>query len=143
MSGIVVGVDGSPGSALALEWAMHHAARRQAALTVLSVYQAVESPWTGNATAMFANASDIEQIRHSSEEMVAKAASTMPDPPKVTVKVVTGFPAAELISESEDAELVVVGSRGAGGFARLLVGSVSNQVVHHAKCPIAVIPPQR
>jgi nucleotide-binding universal stress UspA family protein len=56
------------------------------------------------------------------------------------VDAVSGSPAEELLSATQDAELLVVGSRGAGGFARLVMGSVSSQVSHHAPCPVVVIP---
>ena len=55
--------------------------------------------------------------------------------PEVTVSVTEGDPAEELVKASRDADLLVVGSRGSGGFARLLMGSVSSQVTHHAACP--------
>ena len=57
--------------------------------------------------------------------------------------VVTGDPAEELIKASSDADMLVVGSRGNGGFARLLLGSVSSKVMHHAACPVTVIPERR
>jgi nucleotide-binding universal stress UspA family protein len=55
----------------------------------------------------------------------------------------SGFPAKALIDESEKADLIVVGSRGGGGFGALFLGSVSSQVVHHAKCPVVVVPPSK
>ena len=61
-------------------------------------------------------------------------------PPTVTVRAVTGLPAEELLAAAADADMIVVGSRGAGGFKRLLLGSVSTQVTHHARCPVVVIP---
>lgn len=59
--------------------------------------------------------------------------------PQVTVNVVTGDPAEELIKASRDADMVVVGSRGSGGFTSLLMGSVSSKVTHHAAFPVVVI----
>jgi nucleotide-binding universal stress UspA family protein len=61
----------------------------------------------------------------------------------VRVDVVTGDPAEELVKASRDADLLVVGSRGSGGFARLLMGSVSSKVTHHAACPTVVVPGPR
>ena len=52
----------------------------------------------------------------------------------------SGLPAEELLSAARDADMIVVGSRGAGGFARLLMGSVSTQITHHALCPAVIIP---
>ena len=63
--------------------------------------------------------------------------------PDVIVNAVIGDPAEEHIKASRDADLVVVGSRGGGGFSTLLMGSVSSKVVHHAACPVVVVPENR
>ena len=61
-------------------------------------------------------------------------------PAEITVSVIRGDPAEELIKASRDADLLVVGSRGNGVFARLLIGSVSSKVTHHAAVPVVVVP---
>jgi nucleotide-binding universal stress UspA family protein len=141
MPGIVVGIDGSEHSQRVLGWAMREAALRQAPLTVLTVHQVAGSHWTGNPVVYPEDRPVQEQARQAAEEAVAKAASQMGDarPPSVTVRAVSGLAARELIEASQDADLVVVGSRGGGGFGDLLMGSVSSQVVHHSACPVAVI----
>ena len=60
-------------------------------------------------------------------------------PPAVTVRVACGSPAIELLGAAHGADLLVVGCRGSGGFARLMLGSVSSQVAHHAPCPVVVV----
>ena len=82
-----------------------------------------------------------EEARQAAQEETNKVTGQLGDaqPASVTVKVVSGSPAAELIAASRDADLVVVGRRGGGGFASLLIGSVTAQVVNHAACPVAVI----
>jgi nucleotide-binding universal stress UspA family protein len=77
--------------------------------------------------------------------MTAKAISQLGDaqPSSVTVRAISGVPALALIEASRAADLMVVGSRGGGGFGKLLIGSVSNQVVHHAHCPVVVVPSER
>jgi nucleotide-binding universal stress UspA family protein len=109
MPGIIVGIDGSAHSARALEWAIKEGALQHAPVTVITVNSVPASPWTGNPTVLAQDPAELARLRQ------------------------------ELIDASRDADLVVVGSRGAGGFARLLVGSVSNQVVHHAHCPVMVV----
>lgn len=145
MPGIVVGVDGSTGSVRALAWAAREAAAHHAPLTVLTVHPVLISQWTGTAAKYPGDAAAEETIRTAAQEATLKVTSELGDaqPASVTVKAVSGSPAAELISASRDADLVVVGSRGAGGFATLLVGSVSAQVVHHAASPVVVIPAAR
>ena len=145
MPGIIVGVDGSSHSARALEWAISQGALQRAAVTVLAVRSVPASPWTGNPVVIAQDPAELEKLRQQAEEMTLKVTDQLGDarPTSVSVRVVNGFPAKELIDASRDADLVVVGSRGAGGFARLLVGSVSSQVVHHAHCPVVVVPTER
>jgi nucleotide-binding universal stress UspA family protein len=145
MAGIIVGVDGSHGAHWALEWAMREAATRHAPLTVITVHPVAASGWTGNPIILPEDQPELEKVRRSAEEAVAKAAAQLgaSQPASVTVRVVNGFPAQELIEASRDADLLAVGSRGGGGFARLMLGSVSDQVAHHAHCPVVVVPGQR
>ena len=141
MPGIIVGIDGSGHSHQALEWAVHEAAIRRAPLTVLTVNQAVAGYW-GSPVAY---AGDPDRAVHTRDKAQEETDSVLGQagaarPPSVTVRAVTGLPAEELLNASADADLIVVGSRGAGGFKRLLMGSVSTQVTHHAHCPVVVIP---
>ena len=66
-----------------------------------------------------------------------------PHPEPVTVRAVDGVPAEALLGAAADADVVVVGARGSGGFARLRMGSVSDQVAHHAHCPVVIVPHDR
>ena len=146
MSGIIVGVDGSGHSQQALEWAMHEAATRQAALTVLTVDPVALSAWTGAPIRSEADEPAREHAEQAAKQAADEAAGHLTGearPMSVTVRAVNGNPAEELISASRGADLVVVGSRGAGGFSRLMMGSVSSQVAHHAHCPVAIIPPKQ
>jgi nucleotide-binding universal stress UspA family protein len=139
MPGIIVGVDGSEHSQRALDWALHEASVRQVPLTVISVHPSLVSYW--GAVAYPAGDLDIEQAQAEVQALVEKAVSRLAGtPPPITVRVTPGAPAIELINASQDADLLVVGSRGIGGFARLLLGSVSGQVAHHARCPVTVVP---
>jgi nucleotide-binding universal stress UspA family protein len=141
MSGITVGIDGSSHSACALEWALKEAAITHARLTVLTVHSVAVSGWSGNPILLPGDVDDQEKAYQGAEEMTLKAIAQLgqAQPPPVTVRVVTGFPAEELIKASNDADLLVVGSHGAGGIARMIMGSVSNQVVRHAHCPVVVV----
>jgi nucleotide-binding universal stress UspA family protein len=145
MPGIVVGIDGSDGAHQALEWAMKQAAAHHAPLTVVTVHEVPASGWTGNPVILPPDEPAAEKARHAAEESVAKTAARLggSQPLSVTVRAVNGFAAQELIEASRYADLLVVGSRGGGGFARLMMGSVSDQVVHHAYCPVVVVPGQR
>jgi nucleotide-binding universal stress UspA family protein len=141
MPGIIVGVDGSSPSQRALEWAAREAALRQAPLTVLTVHQAIAG-YAGGAVDYPGDKAATERARESAQTETDKVLESIGDqrPPTVTVRALNGLPATELIRASDDAEMIVLGSRGIGGFARLLMGSVSDQVASHAKCPVVIIP---
>ena len=143
MSGIIVGVDGSGHSQRALEWAMREAAIRQVPLTVLTVNEAVRGYYS--SMAVYAD----EPVRTEDARKLAQAETDEvlarldePRPASVTVKAVHGFPVEELISAGKDADMIVVGSRGTGGFTRLMMGSVADQVAQHAHCPVLIVPPE-
>ena len=141
MPGIIVGIDGSAHSARALEWAIKEGALQHAAVTVITVNSVPASPWSGNPVILAQDPAVLEKMQQAAEEMAVKVASQLgePQPASVTVRASNGFPSKELIDASRDADLLVVGSRGAGGFARLMIGSTSDQVVHHAHCPVVVV----
>jgi nucleotide-binding universal stress UspA family protein len=144
MPGIIVGVDGSDHSRHALGWAMREAAKHDLPLTVMSIHPVPARPATGIFWGLHhypEDSFDPELARREIQDFVDKVASeTGEAAPEVTVSVVAGDAAEELIRASQDADMLVVGSRGSGGFARLLLGSVSSQVTHHASCPVVVIP---
>ena len=145
MPGITVGVDGSAQSQRALEWAIKESGLRGAPLTVLAVHQVAGNHWTGNPEVYPQDQPETDKMRGAAQDAVQKAvdAAGAPGPSSVTVRAVSGIAAQELIGASKDSDLVVVGSRGGGGFARLMLGSVATKVVSHATCPVVVIPADR
>jgi nucleotide-binding universal stress UspA family protein len=145
MSGIVVGIDGSHNASHALEWAMTEAGIRHADLTVITINSVIEGYWSRQPVTLPSDDEKVAEARELAETAVAKIASDLGDrqPASVRVVAMNGFPAQALIEASQDADLLVVGSRGGGGFSALALGSVTNQVVHHAKCPVVVVPAGR
>jgi nucleotide-binding universal stress UspA family protein len=142
MPGIVVGVDGSEHSRQVLEWAVKEAGLRNASLTVLTVKEVAGSAWTGHKETYPADQAEADKMRQAAEEATQKVVDAVgaPGPASVTVRAVSGIASQELINASNGADLVVVGARGGGGFARLMMGSVSNQVAHHSTAPVVVVP---
>lgn len=150
MSTIVVGVDGSDESKRALRWAVEEAALRRADLKVVHAYE--YKPPMHASTSM--EGMSVEQMRHHQEALQREAAEVeqhaeafvegvVSEVDREGVKVQTlalqdRHPADALVEQSEGADMLVVGSRGLGGFAGLVVGSVSQQCLHHAKCPVTV-----
>ncbi len=143
MPGIVVGVDGSGHSRRALEWAIKEAALRQAPLTVLTVHQAIAG-YFGGVSSVPDDAELTEKTREAAQVETDKVLAALdgPHPASVTVTAVHGFPVEELIKAAADADIIVLGSRGAGGFTRLLMGAVAGQVAQHAPCPVLIVPPE-
>ncbi|MGO9217038.1 MAG: universal stress protein [Streptosporangiaceae bacterium] len=142
MPGVVVGVDGSPNSERALDWAMKQAAAVHAPLTVLAVHEVPKSYWGGVPVIGSADQALLEKLQRAADEMTQRAASRLggDGPASVNVRALSGFVVKELVDASQDADLVVVGTRSAGHFARSLVGSVSSEVVQHSACPVVIVP---
>ena len=138
METVVVGVDGSACASAALEFAAREAALRGARLRIISAWEI--APMIGSVGIYPAEAlcGLKEQAESAVQGALARAAELQPTVPTEGM-VVEGQPAHMLISEAQGAALLVVGGRGHGGFASLLLGSVSQQVVHHAPCPVTVV----
>ena len=145
MPRIVVGIDESVHSYRALDWAMREAALRRTDLTVLTVIPAMASPWSSRQLTVPDEPEVIQRVREAVDEAVANSLGELgaDRPAGVTVEVLSGYPAQLLTAASKEADLVVLGSRGASGFATFLLGSVSNQVAHHASCPVVIVPAER
>jgi nucleotide-binding universal stress UspA family protein len=137
MGQIVVGVDGSDDAQRALRWAAQVAARDGAELTAMYAYP---SPPTGDESLP-----SVSDLRHDALRMVEDAIAKVAPAAGVAVRPVVrpagDSPAAVLLEEAKHADLLVVGSRGIGGFMALRLGSVSAQCVEYATCPVVVFPP--
>jgi nucleotide-binding universal stress UspA family protein len=136
---IVVGVDGSPGSRKALTWAAAEAADHGADLIVVNVWEHTLLPPAGSVSVSEHYVPDPSQ--RTAEDLVGVIKEELGDDPPVRVQpqVKQGRPAKVLIDESTNADLLVVGNRGHGGFAGLVIGSVSQHVAAYAKCPVTVV----
>lgn len=126
---IVVGFDGSEGSAAAMRWAVAEAERRGAAITAVRAW----------STGEFGTLEEMAEV--AQKTLDADVAAIVGDDPGVPVATVAerGPAAKVLLRNSHDADMVVVGSRGHGGFTGLLLGSVGQQVATHAGAPVVVI----
>lgn len=137
---VVVGVDGSPASAIAMAWAARYA---KALGTTVRVVMAWHYPAAaGPAPIGVAPAAVSGEVEANKQAELDKAvAATFGESPSVQVetKIAYGHPAQVLVDESRDADLLVVGSRGHGGFTGMLLGSVSTHCVTHAACPVTVV----
>ncbi len=138
---IVVGVDGSPSSRTALGWAV-----RQAELTGATVDAVIAWQYPVNfgtygwaPVSMEEDGTDFGELAEKTlSDAISKTVDPSSDVP-VRQLVMQGNPAQVLLDAAKDADLLVVGSRGHGGFTGALLGSVSLHCVHHARCPVVVL----
>jgi len=140
-SGIIVGVDGSPASDVAVAWAARDAATRNVALTVVHVVPALSVNWSlAPAPVGLAEWQVSEGNRVLADAVkIAKEAVTPDGGLKTRTELFVAVTVSTLVDLTKEAEMIVVGSRGAGAFGGALLGSVSSGLVRHAHCPVAVI----
>ncbi|MFF4582553.1 universal stress protein [Streptomyces sp. NPDC001389] len=135
---VVVGLDGSPSSQAALRWAVRYAGLVNGRVVAVSAWD------VPGAASWSAPAVDTEFDEEEAERSLVEEVRTVLGPEgasRVHQRLVRGNPADVLVDAAEGADLLVVGSRGRGGFRRALLGSVSQQVALHAPCPVTIIRP--
>ena len=146
---IVVGVDGSDGARVALEWAVEEARLRGVRLVAVHTWQmpplgagAADPFGTGGAFDASLNADLIERVEAGAQQLLERELAAV-DTSGIEVEklVESRNPADALLDAAHDSDLLVVGTRGHGGFKGLLLGSVSQQASHHAPCPVVIVPP--
>ena len=133
---IVVGVDGSSVARNALEFAIEETRLRTGSLQVTYAYPVMDRHVTGSTGKDY-----YDQVEADAKEFIEELMKTSPSTEGIDARWigVPGNPAEVLIEASREATLLVVGSRGVGGFMGLLMGSVSEQCVHHSHCPVLVV----
>ncbi|MGX9791143.1 universal stress protein [Mycobacterium sp. MMS18-G62] len=139
--GVLVAVDGSPESDAAVRWGAREAEMHHAPLTLVHVVVPVVVSWpVASLQTKFdewqeENAQEVlDQAREAAHSSLAQS-----EVGNVHTEVLHGYAVPTLVQASKDAQMVVVGSRGMGAFGRAVLGSVSSGVVHHARCPVAII----
>jgi nucleotide-binding universal stress UspA family protein len=139
MKRIVVGFDGSPGSLAALRWAVEEARVRGVPMQLVAAWAYPVYAYTGYI-AVPPNEAYEEAARTALADAMEEAKAQLDlDGVEVSSELVNGSATEVLIEASDDAELLVVGPRGRGGFAGLMLGSVSRAVTAHAHCPVVVV----
>jgi len=143
--GIVVGVDGSPESHAALHFALKDAVRRRTAVRVVSAYVPPEY-WAVSygLTALPTLEDLVQDSAEVGQEAIAAAVAADPELGAVPTEVIAvpGPAAKALIEQAKDADLLVVGHRGRGGFKSAVLGSVGLHCVLHAMCPVTIVRPE-
>lgn len=142
MRTVVVGVDESEGARKAFHWAMGEARAHGARVVLVHAFQPLSGYYPYSvAEGQHLRAGIEEETRQAAETFIqGLLAEVEGDDVEVEAVVTRGRASEALLERAQHADLVVVGSRGHGGFTGLLLGSVSQQVVHHAPCPVVVVP---
>src|SRR5438094_7386133 len=147
---VVVGVDGSAGAKAALRWALAEARLRNSPVRAVHAWtfgyiggSADPYPyWAGSLGSYTSLGVDLSDLHRAAEDLLERALADVGDETdgiEIERQVVQGAAAEVLVDAAAPGDLLVVGSRGHGGFAGLLLGSVSQQCVHHARCPVVVV----
>jgi nucleotide-binding universal stress UspA family protein len=139
---IVVGVDGSASSRAALRWATRQAVLTGGTVDAVMAWHAQAAPLVGGfgQTPKEVDDEDVlaDETRHALDQVISE--EVKPDDARlVRPRVISGHPAEALMFASTDADLLAVGTRGNGGFTEVLLGSVSQYLVHHSNCPVLVV----
>lgn len=138
---VVVGVDGSPDSVRALRWAHRYAELVDAPVRVVTAYAPPAS--YGGIYAMGA-LTDSDKIAEDARQMLTRAVDeALGDGASVMAHIEHGHPSKVLVEASHDAQALVIGTRGHGGFVGMVLGSVSQYCVARATCPVVVLPHER
>ncbi len=141
MAKIIVGVDGSPHAQAALQWAVEEARLRGASLTAVYAYTPYSAELYGLPGEQLQTV--IDEADNQAEGILSEAVAAVREEAgaiKIDTEVARGESAARaLVDRSSDADMLVVGSRGRGGIAGMLLGSVSQQAAQHSPCPVTII----
>ena len=143
---LIVGVDGSESAQRAVEWAARECEMRNDRLELVAIWEVpMGTMGFGYGLAVMPEET-MNELRAGTEEILATAAAearkVAPDV-VIETRAVEGQAADVLVDESKDAAMLVVGSRGRGGFRELLLGSVSQRCAHHAACPVVIVRSER
>jgi nucleotide-binding universal stress UspA family protein len=138
---IVVGVEGSGGARAALRWAISEARYRNAVVEVVTAYAPTYVPAAPDFGYVPLDPVDlVDQVRKMQDAVIDSVLESCPAADvRIERRLLKGRAADTLIKAAENADMLVVGNRGRGGFIGLKLGSVSQQIAHHAACPVVIV----
>ncbi len=130
---VVVGIDGSDAAQAALGWALRYGRLTGGPLHAVAVWQ--QPPPVGGAPTMISD----EELEQEADRLLRRAIADLPAAPARTT-VTQGEPSQQLVENSSDADVLVLGNHGHGAVAGALLGSVAQRCAHHARCPVVLVP---